>query len=316
MNKLLRPPKFIIVLGTSYSGSGAVFDYLKGRADLSDPLMGDEYLLPHAPGGLMDFESALGKSFSPAGVDSAAFRFLELAKKLDRSPKLWSYGRGYSELVGSFYSCVQEFVGELTVAKMPMRLHWRESDQTSFKRLQRKVLSRVRLMERAETTFLTGNVESFLENSRFMHARIFSSSGDGRPVLLNQAGSGWNPVESTKYFAHRKVILVTRDPRDQFAELKLYKNASNVDEYINWFRELEGRVNGLDDTVLTRCSFEDFVLSHHQKVNELCRFLGVSQEVTSKYKSEESLKNIGMYRSVLTKNEVLKIEENLPYYPA
>ena len=53
-----------------------------------------------------------------------------------------------------------------------------------------------------------------------LHSKIFQSDHENLPVLLNQAGSGWNPIESTKYFLNRKVILVTRDPRDQFLEIK------------------------------------------------------------------------------------------------
>ena len=40
-----KKPKYIIVLGTTFSGSRAVFDYLNGRGDLYDPLFGEEYLL-------------------------------------------------------------------------------------------------------------------------------------------------------------------------------------------------------------------------------------------------------------------------------
>ena len=56
-------PQYIIVLGTTYSGSGAVYDYLKGRDDLFDPLKGVEYQLPHMPNGLLSLE-AVSEGFS------------------------------------------------------------------------------------------------------------------------------------------------------------------------------------------------------------------------------------------------------------
>ncbi|MDA7732096.1 hypothetical protein N8842_01515 [Candidatus Pelagibacter sp.] len=40
---------YIILLGTFYSGSGVVYDYLFGRGDLNDPLQGAEYQLPQTP---------------------------------------------------------------------------------------------------------------------------------------------------------------------------------------------------------------------------------------------------------------------------
>jgi hypothetical protein len=36
MSQKTGKPKYIIVLGTTYSGSGAVYDYLAGRGDLHD----------------------------------------------------------------------------------------------------------------------------------------------------------------------------------------------------------------------------------------------------------------------------------------
>ena len=40
MKNNLNNSQYIIVLGTTFSGSGAVFDYLNGRGDLYDPLFG------------------------------------------------------------------------------------------------------------------------------------------------------------------------------------------------------------------------------------------------------------------------------------
>ena len=56
-------PQYIIVLGTTFSGSGAVFDYLNGRGDLYEPLFGQEYLLPILPNGLMTLEAISDKAF-------------------------------------------------------------------------------------------------------------------------------------------------------------------------------------------------------------------------------------------------------------
>ena len=38
--------QYIIVLGTTYSGCGAIYDYLNNRGDLYEPLKGQEYELP------------------------------------------------------------------------------------------------------------------------------------------------------------------------------------------------------------------------------------------------------------------------------
>ena len=69
-------------------------------------------------------------------------------------------------------------------------------------------------------TRLLVSPNNLIDAAQKLHNKLFQLTSDNRPILLNQAGSGWNPIESTKYFLNRKVVLVTRDPRDQFAELK------------------------------------------------------------------------------------------------
>lgn len=314
MTRRSDTPRYIIVLGTNYSGSGAVFDYLSGRGDLYDPLAGSEYLLPQAPHGLMELESAAGLAFNPAVSDHAVDRFLELAKKLARNPLPWSYGRGYLKFLESFYINVEKFVEEAAVAKMPMCMHWRVSERRVIEGLLAKALNAARFKETAKKTFLLVDAPTLVEKSRLMHDRIFLQAASGRTVLMNQAGSGWNPVESTKYFGDRKVVLVTRDPRDQFAELKTHKKACNVDEFVNWFRQLEYRTKELDDSIVLRVRFEDFVYEYDFKVDEICGFLGIAGDVESKYRPEDSEKNIGQYGLVLNREEVFKIEQNLSCY--
>ena len=92
-----------------------------------------------------------------------------------------------------------------------------------------------------------------------MHTELFRTETDKRPILLNQAGSGWNPIESTKYFLNQKVVLVTRDPRDQFAELKQFKKAARVEGVIDWYKEMQQRLRQTDNPILLRLRFEDFV---------------------------------------------------------
>ena len=88
-------PQYIIVLGTTYSGSGAVYDYLKGRDDLFDPLKGVEYQLPHMPNGLLSLEAVSGRGFHPPTADYILSQFQIITEKLAR-PKHIGVTVGYS----------------------------------------------------------------------------------------------------------------------------------------------------------------------------------------------------------------------------
>ena len=45
---------------------------------------------------------------------------------------------------------------------------------------------------------------------------IFEAGSTEKKIVVDQGGSFWNPVTSTKYYDSRKVVIVTRDPRDIF----------------------------------------------------------------------------------------------------
>ena len=79
-------------MGTTKSGSGAVFDYLVGRGDILDPLNGQEYHLLQMPYGLMTLEAVSRSHFSSANSDFTIYQFEQITKKLSRPQTRWRYG--------------------------------------------------------------------------------------------------------------------------------------------------------------------------------------------------------------------------------
>ena len=120
-----------------------------------------------------------------------------------------------------------------------------------------------------------------------------------------------DPVESTKYFPNNKLVLVTRDPRDQFLEIKKYKKAIFVEEFINWYKEMLKRLDQFKDKNLLKITFEDFVYNNKNMIEVLCNHLSISPATFSKYQVDESKKNIGIYKEFLKKDELSQIEHHL-----
>ena len=94
MNTNLNLPNYIIVLGTTYSGCTAVYDYFNGRGDLYAPLIGEEYLLPQIPFGLMSLEASAGNAFNSSSAEFALSKFEDIAEKLTRPKTFWFNGKG------------------------------------------------------------------------------------------------------------------------------------------------------------------------------------------------------------------------------
>lgn len=303
-------PKYIIVLGTTYSGSGAVYDYLAGRGDLLDPLAGLEYLLPQAPGGLMALEAAAGDAFHHAISDHAVVQFYKLAQKLSVSPRRAAYGKDYSTHIPEFLSEIKHFLSEVSVANLPMFLDWRRMTEPSFVRIIGRLKERFGIHKPPAPTHILCSRDNLIHAAQKMHDRLFCSLSK-KPVLLNQAGSGWNPVCSTKYFEKRRVVLVIRDPRDQFAELKQYKSATDVEEFIKWYRALKQRVDRIQNNEVLVMSFEDFVLENNSMVELLCNHLSLDVGIRSTYEASLSRKNIGKYKNWLSQYELDRITSEI-----
>jgi hypothetical protein len=307
---------YIITLGTTKSGSGAIFDYLSGRGDLYDPLQGTEYQLPQMPNGLMILEAISKNAFHPPTADFVLSQFEKITKKLSRSETLWSYGKGYDSKIPSFKIAIQEFIDEVCAAKLPMRLHWHRSlrSQSNIQYFFSKLKNYLNINQAVPDTRLLVSHDYFITAVLKLHSRLFETTSDKRPILLNQAGSGWNPVESTKYFLNRKVVLVTRDPRDEFAELKEIKKATSVNGFIDWYKEMHRRLKQINDPIVLRLRFEDFVNRNKEMVNILCDHVSLNSSILSNYEPNLSKKNIGKYQKILSKKEIEIIESNLSEY--
>lgn len=309
-------PDYIIVLGTTYSGSGAVYDYLVGRGDLYDPMKGTEYQLPQMPNGLMTLEAVSNNAFHPATSDFVLSQFIEITDKLSRSRKPWRYGKDYSSLIPSFQKLIAEFIEEISSAKLPMHWHWRRlmQSQTPIIHFIGKLKKRMGFSQKSPQTRLLVSDKDFLCAAQILHDKMFKLNSNNRPVLLNQAGSGWNPINSTKYFSNRKVIVVTRDPRDQFFEIKQYKKASSVEGFIDWYKEMFRRIEKIDNSDILFVQFEDFVNNNAKIVNKICKFLALSSTINSNYQPHISKKNIGKYRKFLNRDDIDFIESHLSKY--
>ena len=304
-------PKFIITLGTFYSGSGAVFDFLSGRNDSHDPLNGEEYMLPQVPYGIMSLHASCELFFSHPIAHLNIGKFKKIAYRFGRKHTKYKPGLGYAANVNDYYKLIDSYVDSLVVSSLPYNSHWEWFTAPLFKR----IYSRLKIINKgyAQDKYLPTIGVDFIKKTRELHLKMFGVN-DKKYILLNQAGSGWNPVNSTDYFPNRRVILVVRDPRDQYCELKKHKNARSVIEYIGWYKEMMLRIESVDSDFIKIVRFEEFVERHTVVSDELCDFLRIDKGLYSNYDPIASSKNIGIYKEFLDKDELKLIERHLKEY--
>ena len=200
MNTNLNLPNYIIVLGTTYSGCTAVYDYFNGRGDLYAPLIGEEYLLPQIPFGLMSLEASAGNAFNSSSAEFAISKFEDIVEKLTKPKTIWCNGKGYGKKLPLFEKSVRKFLKEICIVNYPMQLEWRRLMASISERILLQIKQRLGLMKVAPQARLLVSKDDLIFSAQKMHNEIFQKNSKGLPILLDMANAGWNPIESTKYF--------------------------------------------------------------------------------------------------------------------
>lgn len=306
-----EPLPYALVLGTSYSGSGAIFDYLVQRSEVYDPLDGKEYLLPHAPGGLNALEYAIGPGFHPSTTSLAASNFLETVAYLDREPNLLKGGFGYSVPLPDFRSACEELVKQLCVSSFSYKSYVDRFSRNP--RLHRSLFTKSD-KDNSGIRWLPRDHTSFIALTKEFHNRLFQPRpGTFSLVCLNQAGSGWNPDSVRNLFDTPRPVVVTRDPRDQFAELKEFKKGQNVRQFVSWYREMNRRIESSEGPFL-RIPFEDWAIDNQFERGNLETYLGLPKSEVPATMLKQSRENVGVYSSILSKQERTLLEKELVGY--
>ena len=314
MENIFKKPKYIIILGTTGSGSGAIFDYLNGRNDLYNPLGDQEYPLPMLPNGLMSLESISGKAFDPAITEYALIQFKFIAHQLMEYWFKRTKNDDLKKKIPLFKKEIDQFIKEISFGDFPMRLFWRELMETPEQYIFDRLKKRIGFKKKIPQSRLIVSQKDLIIAAQKLHNNMFCINSNGCPVLLDQGGSGWNPTESTKYFEDHKIVLVTRDPRDQFAELRQYKKAESVEGFIEWYGEMQRRLNLINDPNILIVKFEDFVMNNEQSIKKLCEHTAISPDIKSTYQSNLSKKNICKFSNLVMQNEIEKIERVFKEY--
>jgi hypothetical protein len=314
MKNIFKKPKYIIVLGTTGSGSGAIFDYLNGRNDLYNPLVDQEYPLPMLPNGLMSLEAISGKAFDPAITEYGLIQFKFIAYQLIEYWFKKTKNDDLKKKIPIFKNEIDQFIKEISFGDFPMRLFWRELMETPQQYIFDRLKKRIGFKKKVPQSRLIVSQKDFIIAAQKFHNNMFFIHSNNRPVLLDQGGSGWNPTESTKYFEDHKIVLVVRDPRDQFAELKQYKKAHSVDGFIEWYGEMQRRLKLINDSNILIVKFEDFVTNNEKSIKKLCEHLTISPDIKSTYQSNLSKKNICKFSNFVSQNEIEKIEKIFKNY--
>jgi hypothetical protein len=342
-NIIEKYPLGVFVGGFRWSGSGAVCDWLGGHEGLAEPEGSDSaygeiravnygirYLVLTAAGAIRWGETLgryaicpdpvlqkkiLGPSLAVSKINRTLDLLFTVAARFFITPPLKGYrpllnaqlGRDFAE-DRDYLNAVSHFCSSLRSNIIDKKIDpWRDS----------------KVIESASSVIAV------------LHKRMCS---EGIVPIYNNAFSGLNPelfnLVSDNLFSKKIYILVRRDPRDQFADLVQFSGSTfswTVGKFINQYKKVQERTarflemqNDNSNHMIRLVNFEHFVRNDKETRDKLRDELEnfwsekhlapKGQWCSGKFKPEESMENIGLYKRAGLTKAIDRIERELSEY--
>ena len=317
--------KYIIVLGIQNSGSGAIHDYLASRGDCEAPFGPNEFRLCNDPTGLHNLYLNFYNNYSFQSSSNASFDFLNYTKRIQNFIVYPSRGIKKRLYNKNFYNLSKKFIEKVSKLKFYGRPEFSNFKISKFENFLLK-------FKKNRYSFfpiiIPVKKEKFLLEAKKYINKIIENNlkkklNKNSKIILNQTINIFDPVESSKYFQNKKIIYVTRDPRDMFSSMKYNKASAapwmNIDYFIQWYKyyfdNLEFKKRLKNNNIL-HVKFEDFVTNFTKENYRICKFLNINSDFKLKkvncfFDLSVSKKNLTKYENYLSKNENDKIKNNL-----
>ena len=311
-------------MGIQNSGSGAVHDYLASREDCESPFNTNEFKLCSDPMGLHNLYLNFYKNYSFLSSSNACYDFINYTNKLQNFKVYTPQGKKIKLYKKNFSNLSTEFISNVTKHKFYGRPEFSNFKIDKIEDFLLKVRNKYYSFF---PIIIPEKKDKFIRESKNYIKKIVENNlakklNKNSKIILNQAINIFDPIDSSKYFENRKIIYVTRDPRDMYSSMKNNKSGSspwqNVDLFIDWYKYYFDNSNfkkKLNSKYILHVKFKDFVSNFNKENKRICNFLNINTNSKIKKNSffdlNVSKKNLTKYINYLDKNDENKIKKNL-----
>ena len=305
----LETPARVMISGYFYSGSGAVKDHLRGVPSTTVWPPAGELRVVKFPGGYADLGTRLSEQGELTTQDLVD-HYLHLSGVKVSRKALGRYDRWRMVNADS------------------RRLH--RSRPLSDGYLAALYRSYLDLAELAGSGALDPDrLEAHTQAVLAGALDAVATANDTDRVVVDQIVTAWR-IDIARYLPPSTFIIVHRDPRDQFSEVREVlsepgrgKRKATPEGFAAAYRTdrelVDGWVSRLESQYghrVLRLAFEDFVLEHQPTAARLHEALGIDGDTLgdSRFDPAVSRRNVGKFRQHLDPAAVEIIESELPEY--
>ena len=326
--------KHVDITGLGNSGKAIVSDYLMEFNNIYVPRKDFEFNLLRA----------LVENWTPIRSDDSIRRFIKLTKRLGsrinfKSPNetLNAAGFRYEDFFPGFSKLTNDFINEIITFSYKGLWPYVDYHSGTFDLFTKRVFSKIDKKKILEKIYFS-NENDFVEKlNDYVYNLLSLAIKDEFQIYVTH--NAFEPFEVDRYFKvmqKSKLILVTRDPRDIYANIikgnnnksGFYKKidptfynicaASNLSDFIIYQKKVLSYLDKLENPNLLIVSFESFINNYDLVSKRINNFLGLKiEEHVDKFKHFDpkiSIKNIGVYQNSIPLESIKLIENELSNY--
>ena len=307
--------KIIIVCGSGYSGSSAVFDYLRPKCHA--PFGNIEFGLIMEPYGIENIYYNFYENFTPNGASEAIFQF----KKYIQSLKNINSNKTYPFDKYFFNECKKYInnIISLTYDGIPYYKRLTFSKNEKIKIKINNLITKKNIMEQGiYQMYMPIEKKVFLkETQKFLIKILNRKNYNQKDILIEQGTNFFKPDIFVKYLKNIKIIKVYRDPRSIYADIKKNKSwpyPEKIDEFIKWYKQILKIDTKKTKKYIFKITFEEFIINFYKKKRRINKFLSLNNEKNSTFNLDYSKKNLFKAKKLLSTSELNKIKFKLRKY--
>jgi len=319
--------KTINIVGTGYSGSSAIYEFLQKTELFHDPFNNNQLSITYDPGGLIELENLIKNQFTP---NKARLVYISFNKLIDyyclKSGRL-KLGKDLIKCKKDLRKILSNYISSITNLEFRGESSFINFQKSSFDKIKLKTVSRyykfIKKKRKNQDKFIIFcDIERFYtETKNLIFELVEKDNFSKKDIILDQAGTIFNPISSVKFYKNPLSICVLRDPRDIYSEIKNITNkfpAYNLKVFVNWYKQIINKIdiNEKKDKRVLFVNFEDFVMNKDKTLNKIFNMLEKDIPDLKKisFDFSKSKKNISIYKNLLKNYEINYIENNLKNY--
>lgn len=313
--------KTIVTIGTGYSGSSAIYQFLRLSNSFYDPFPNVEFSLTYDPGGIMDIEQCIKNNFSTNKTKVIYDQFKKNINFYTNKNFGLKPGKGMFIKGHNITNLLAEYIQSLVELKHEGQSLYLKYNDTLLSNFFSKIYLKFDKKNTKEM-LLFCNEDNFQNKTKIFFDNLFNiNNHQKKNILLDQGGSIWNPHSSTKYYNEPRCILTYRDPRDIFSEFKVKSAFSypgnNVKIFCNWYKKILSNINSneLKKSNILSINFEDFAYKDEKTLQLISEH--TCTEINNKninFDFSRPIRNIQRYKENLSEKEINTIEKDLKEY--